>query len=354
MTILDFEIKIELLFVQNKNISPIINDKSKNMVNQQNDNDNQLLPEEAIKNGFINKLDWETAKKCGFENYNDWINAKNEGFETKNEWDDWQEIKSSDLVDLASYYESKDIGFIQNKLRKSFIVSLKLAKKSGFDSLQSWKDAKKLDIDNFSEWLVVKDLQLQSIEEYQLIKEFQKKITRLIEEINEDQGQPLEKIITVISKDYYYNRSETKGNDLVYKNLTKERFEDLLERTIKITVLDSEIYRYSRLTNSILKITKLQLDPNLTPEKLKHFNNLLCPKCEYEISKTSVFCENCGQKIESCSICKLALEIGEIGTCPKCKTSFHLHHFLEVIKVYGSCPICKSEVREQDIMIRDE
>lgn len=81
------------------------------------------------------------------------------------------------------------------------------------------------------------------------------------------------------------------------------------------------------------------------------FLNLLCPYCHNEISKTNTFCPECGYKLMKCPICKGILkEQDQLGQCPNCKETFHMNHLKETVKVSGTCPICKSELKEFEII----
>ena len=75
-----------------------------------------------------------------------------------------------------------------------------------------------------------------------------------------------------------------------------------------------------------------------------------CPNCQNQIQKTSIFCSECGYKLSKCAICKGPINnLDEIGRCPNCKGNYHLSHLSESIKVSGKCPVCKSELKEQEI-----
>ena len=340
------------------------NENSKEGTNQQNQDKNKSLPLEAREGGFTSiqewelannggfnsKNDWEKAKKGSFNSYQNWIQAQNEGFETKEDWDDWQELKESGLTDIDLFYESKDIGFYQNNLRKAFLVNLKLAKKGGFNSYLTWKNAQKWNIDTYDEWQLVKELHLQSQEEYELIKEFKKMILGLFEELFPNQEITINRMLEINAEDYKYNQSKTGEKKLVYKNFTRERFEELYESTVKLLVLDNEEYKYSRITKSIIKIPVSKIPSDIEPQTKQDVLNFPCPNCHNSIAKTSLFCQYCGEKIEKCPICQSALLNNSIGSCPNCKTKFHMHHFQEVLKVSGKCPVCKNEVQEHEIV----
>jgi hypothetical protein len=304
--------------------------------------------ETAKVSGFTSYNDWKDAKKGGFTTYDNWVQAKNEGFDKKSEWDDWQEIKSSGLTDIGLFQETMKINFMQNNLRKMFLIQLKLAKKGGFDSYRTWKEAQKWKIDDYSEWQLVKDFNLQSMEEYALVKEFQKKINLLLDELYPNQSLSFERIKEINAEDYNYNQIKTPPNSIVYKDFTKERFEDLLEKTIKFLILNSDIYKYSRLTHSILKIPSMQISYQENSTKPNIASKIQCSNCQNLIPKINDFCQYCGFKVIKCPICQSPL-VNAIGICINCKTQFHKHHLLEVVKVSGQCPICKTELKDYQI-----
>ena len=290
------------------------------------------------------------AKIGGFKTFDDWIQAQNEGFDTKLDWDDWNEIKKSGFSDLDLFNETKNIRFYQNDLRKAFLSSLKLAKKGGFISFQAWKDAQKWKIDSYAEWLLVRELNLQSLEEFHLVKQFEAKLGSLLNELFPNQELPLLRLIEIFAEDYKYDHSKTGSKDIVYSSVTKQRFEELLEKTIKFIILDRDNYKYSRLTNSIFKIFPVQSVSISTPQTQKNSDQFQCPNCHNKISKTNSFCQFCGQKIEKCPICQLPLITDSPSSCPQCNSKFHLNHLQEVIKVTGKCPVCKTNLQEHQIL----
>ena len=62
-----------------------------------------------------------------------------------------------------------------------------MAKKGGFNSIQTWKEAEKWNINDFDEWQFVNALSLQNVEEYELVKELQKKFLILLDELYPNQ-----------------------------------------------------------------------------------------------------------------------------------------------------------------------
>ncbi|NHJ03480.1 MAG: hypothetical protein EAX90_01545 [Candidatus Heimdallarchaeota archaeon] len=53
---------------------------------------------------------------------------------------------------------------------------------------------------------------------------------------------------------------------------------------------------------------------------------------------------------EKCIVCKLPIKKGErFVTCPNCKKPSHYSHFIEYLKVQGSCPNCFTKLKVDDI-----
>ena len=194
-------------------------------------------------------------------------------------------------------------------------------------------------------------MNLESVEEYELVKEFQGKLDELFRELYVNQEIAINRILDIFAEDYKYNRSETQSGQLIYHDFTKELFENILERTIRQVALDSEIFKYSRLNNSIMKVATLGMaQPKEGPRIINITSSIRCPNCQNKFDKSSTFCSHCGEKILKCSICLLPLLNENTGTCPSCNNTFHLNHIEEVIKVTGKCPICKEKLKEIDLI----
>ena len=196
----------------------------------------------------------------------------------------------------------------------------------------------------------MKELNLESIDEYKLVKEFQKNILDIFAELFTNQELTINRLLEINAENYKYNPSKTKEHSLVYKNFTRERFEELYENTVKLLVLDNNEFKYSRITKTIIKIPVSSFSSRVVQQEKKDLLHFQCPNCHNEIAKTSIFCQFCGQKVDKCAICQSALSNDTIGTCPHCQTSFHLHHLQEVVKVSGKCPVCRNELQEHDII----
>ena len=84
---------------------------------------------------------------------------------------------------------------------------------------------------------------------------------------------------------------------------------------------------------------------------INQISKIQCPNCWNQIRKTSIFCPECGFKLNRCPICKSLILPNDNQThCPHCNELFHITHFREAIKVSGVCPLCKFEIKDYEII----
>jgi len=76
-----------------------------------------------------------------------------------------------------------------------------------------------------------------------------------------------------------------------------------------------------------------------------------CYWCGSPLEKHNEYCAECGNKVHSCSVCKLPISHGEdVGKCKYCETQGHLIHLLEWVKTQGKCPYCLQAINQNDII----
>ena len=333
--------------------------------------------DDARKNGFLDITEWHDAKEKGIVKYSDyqlwqelskknisindffsmlegnftdidqWTQAHNEGFDNKVDWEDWQEIKNSGFTDIDLFYESKSVSFIQNSLRKTFLKDLKLAQKGGFKSYQEWTDAKKWGVRNFETWNYIKGLGFSSESEYILFKEFKIKLLSSVHDFDDSDASKIQTLKDSVIEDFNYDTSDTNLKTLVYKDFTRQRFEEILELAIQEIINDNGQFNTESLKESIIDIKKLVSDEN---QLEKAIATIICPNCRKETAKANSFCSECGEKIEKCFICDSSLFTERNAICPNCKTKFHYGHFKEYIKISGCCPKCRVNLNELDLI----
>lgn len=81
---------------------------------------------------------------------------------------------------------------------------------------------------------------------------------------------------------------------------------------------------------------------------LKHFT---CYYCGVPLEKDNQFCPDCGEKLLTCSVCKLPIAFGDdVGKCSLCETEGHLTHLQEWIKIKGECPVCMQKLTMEGII----
>ena len=76
-----------------------------------------------------------------------------------------------------------------------------------------------------------------------------------------------------------------------------------------------------------------------------------CLYCNSEIPKDANFCIFCGRARTRCSVCNTNIVPGDsIVGCPHCGAQGHRDHFLEWIKIRGTCPNCKEKLSRLDVV----
>ncbi|MHA2272735.1 MAG: hypothetical protein ACXACI_12795 [Candidatus Hodarchaeales archaeon] len=115
--------------------------------------------------------------------------------------------------------------------------------------------------------------------------------------------------------------------------------------------------RYDRITQTFRREgdQKESLQPVIPAEKpFSSRQELTCRFCGELLSEEDASCPDCGKEVTNCAICRIALCFGEaVGLCPYCFTPFHEQHMREAVKVQGKCPLCQTELAENEI-IRQE
>lgn len=81
----------------------------------------------------------------------------------------------------------------------------------------------------------------------------------------------------------------------------------------------------------------------------------LCFSCGSETPGKANFCIYCGkafaQMIDKCSVCNLDITPeDEIAKCPYCGCLSHRDHFLEWVKVRGTCPNCTARLSQLEFL----
>lgn len=115
--------------------------------------------------------------------------------------------------------------------------------------------------------------------------------------------------------------------------------------------------RYDRVTQTFRR--KEDHDEPLKPvipdeEALISRQELTCRFCGEPLSEEDANCPDCGKEVTNCAICRISICFGEVvGLCPYCFTPFHEQHMREAVKVQGKCPLCQTELAENEI-IRQE
>ncbi|MFW9994884.1 MAG: hypothetical protein ACFFD4_22780 [Candidatus Odinarchaeota archaeon] len=76
-----------------------------------------------------------------------------------------------------------------------------------------------------------------------------------------------------------------------------------------------------------------------------------CWSCGALLKVETPVCEDCGSKRIICFICRRNIDRkSRIGACPACNNHFHFEHLRETVKMIGKCPMCKMEVKMNDVI----
>jgi hypothetical protein len=71
----------------------------------------------------------------------------------------------------------------------------------------------------------------------------------------------------------------------------------------------------------------------------------MCPECEATLLAEATVCPHCGKSRPACIVCHHPIEFSDsILVCPHCRGQAHRIHFLEYLKVKGTCPNCQREL----------
>lgn len=69
-----------------------------------------------------------------------------------------------------------------------------------------------------------------------------------------------------------------------------------------------------------------------------------CQNCQSEIKEDLKFCNQCGNKVPSCMICKFSLKTDEeYEQCAKCQYFYHSEHIQKWTEIMPNCPVCREE-----------
>lgn len=76
-----------------------------------------------------------------------------------------------------------------------------------------------------------------------------------------------------------------------------------------------------------------------------------CRHCGYPIDKDSIMCEDCGEEVLRCVVCKLPVSLGDgIGQCSLCQAQGHIDHMQEWVSEKNKCPYCLQEMPIESII----
>ena len=76
-----------------------------------------------------------------------------------------------------------------------------------------------------------------------------------------------------------------------------------------------------------------------------------CRHCGCPINKDSIMCEDCGEEVLRCVICKLPVSLGDtIGQCSLCQAQGHLNHMQEWVSEKNKCPYCLQEMPIESVI----
>ncbi len=79
--------------------------------------------------------------------------------------------------------------------------------------------------------------------------------------------------------------------------------------------------------------------------------DVACPSCGVPYPSETLFCPNCGEERDKCTVCLLPMEAGSVITkCPHCGGIAHKDHLQEWVKIKGFCPKCKNKLTEYDLI----
>lgn len=125
---------------------------------------------------------------------------------------------------------------------------------------------------------------------------------------------------------------------------------DLTERkVIEILSNNPEIGEYLPLEQVFIKHEEIT-DATISNLSRPTDTLQICTQCGNSQSVLIRQCTECNEELASCQICKRGFAENEtMVKCPHCDNPFHKNHLLEYIKIKGECPVCKEDLKIDQI-----
>lgn len=78
---------------------------------------------------------------------------------------------------------------------------------------------------------------------------------------------------------------------------------------------------------------------------------VMCPECEATILAETTLCPHCGRAQPICMVCSGSIvPLDSTLSCPNCRGRAHRIHFLEYLKVKGTCPGCRVDLDSHELI----
>jgi phage FluMu protein Com/ribosomal protein L32 len=121
-----------------------------------------------------------------------------------------------------------------------------------------------------------------------------------------------------------------------------------------------KINRETHRSRSVPQVSTIRRSPtqakqraHRTQSQTQYFEIQLamCPKCEATILAEATVCPHCGSPQPICIVCHRSIvPLDSILSCPHCQGQAHRIHFLEYLKVKGTCPRCNTDLDPNELI----
>lgn len=99
----------------------------------------------------------------------------------------------------------------------------------------------------------------------------------------------------------------------------------------------TEVKRQAHRTQSHTQYAEIQL--------------AMCPECEATILAEATVCPHCNSPQPVCTVCNNSIvPLDSTLSCPHCGGRAHRIHFLEYLKVKGTCPNCRANLDPHELI----
>jgi len=126
-----------------------------------------------------------------------------------------------------------------------------------------------------------------------------------------------------------------------------------LAREVELNRRDLLMNLFDIIANGLYE-GKIEKDKFIrTSRLLTKYDSGYCLYCSESLDADDRICQNCGEMIPLCGVCKGRLNSNEqLLACPKCKNLSHSNHIKQWLQIKGQCPFCRSSIGIRDLLVQ--